>query len=140
MAEMRTFSPTVVAVLASAAACDRVAGLAGACRVAPDEVAIVGDVSVSAVLRTVRAADPDALVVDVSDGWIAHTLEGGGARDAFARLSELELPPSGFVQGEVASIGARVVVDGDRIEILVPAPVSDHTRERISRDCAGLLG
>lgn len=136
MPDVRTHEPIVIAVLASGDACARVAGLPGACRIAPEEVAIVGDVSIPAVLRTVRTADPDALVVDVSDAWVAHVLEGEGSRAAFACLSELELPPSGFVQGDVAGVGARVLVDGHRIQMLVPAPVAHHVRERITR-CLG---
>lgn len=139
MAELRTWSPSVTSVLAAADACERVAGLPGACRVAPGEVAIVGDVSVAALLQAARRLDPDAVVVDVSDGWTAHTLFGAGSRDAFARLSELELPAAGFVQGEVARIGVRVVAEADRIDLLVPADLAAHLRDRIETDCAELL-
>lgn len=140
MPDVHTYVPIVVAVLASVDACERVVGLPGAYRIAPEEVAIVGDVSISAVLRTVRTVDADAVVVDVSEAWVAHVLAGEGSRDAFARLSELELPPSGFVQGDVAGIGARVLVDGHRVEVLVPAPVADHVHERITRCLAEAVG
>ena len=139
VAELRTSSPPVTSVLASTDACERVAGLSGACRVGPGEVAIVGDVSGAALLQAVRRLDPDAVVLDVSDGWVAQTLEGPGARDALSRLSELELPVSGFVQGEVARIGVRILVDGDRVDLLVPSKQADHLRERIETDCAELL-
>jgi sarcosine oxidase gamma subunit len=129
----------VTSVLASTDACERVAGLSGACRVGPTEVAIVGDVSTAAVLQAVRRLDPDAVVLDVSDGWVGHTLEGPGARDALSRMTELELPVSGFVQGEVAQIGVRMLVDGDRIDLLVPSMHADHLRDRIRADCAELL-
>jgi sarcosine oxidase gamma subunit len=139
VAELRTSSLPVTSVLASTEACERVAGLRGGCRLGPTEVAIVGDVSSAALLQAVRRVDPDAVVLDVSDGWVAHTLEGPGAREALSRVSELELPVSGFVQGEVARIGVRMLVDGDRIDLLVPSMHAKHLRERIETDCAELL-
>ena len=139
MAELRTSSPPVTSVLASTDACERVAGLPGACRIGPTEVAIVGDVSTAAVLQAVRRLDPDAVVLDVSDGWVAHTLEGPGAWEALSRVTELELPASGFVQGQVARIGVRMLVDGDRIDLLAPSMHADHLRDRIRADCAELL-
>lgn len=139
MAELRTWSPVVTSVLAAPDACERVAGLPGACRVAPDEVAVVGDVSVAALLSAVRRLDPDAVVLDVSDGWAAHTLEGSEAREAFSRLSELDLPEAGFVQGGVARIGVRVLVGTDRVDLLVPSALAAYLRGRIEADCAELL-
>jgi len=129
----------VVAVLADEAGCDRVTDLPGACRVSPTEVMILGDASVEVLERAVRGDDPDAVVLDVSDGWVLVPLEGPGARDAFTRLSELELPASGFVLGEVARIGARVLVRRGGIDLLVPAMLESHLRERIRRDCRGLV-
>lgn len=134
MAELR-----IVAVLASQQGCDRVADLPGAFRVAPTEVMVVGQASVEVLERAVRAEDPDALVLEVSDGWALVPLEGPGAREAFTRLSELALPEEGFVQGEVARIGARVLVHEGRIDLLVPAMLEAHVRERVAADCAGLL-
>lgn len=139
MAELSTTRPNVTAVLASAAGCERVSPLWGACAVSPVEVAIVGDASITALRRAVEHVDPDAVVRDVSDGWLMHTLEGPGARDAFARLSELELPASGFVQGAVARIGVRVLVQGDRVDLLVPSMLAAHLRERIEDECRDLL-
>ncbi len=139
MAELSTSQPVVTAVLASSEACARVSALSGACPVSPVEVAIVGDASITALRQAVQRLDPDAVVRDVSDGWVAHTLEGPGAREAFARLSELELPASGFVQGAVARIGVRVLVEGDRVELLVPSMLAAHLRERIEDECRELL-
>lgn len=139
MAELRTWTPPVTAVLASPDACDRVSGLPGACRVSPGEMALVGDVSEAAVRAAVLLLDPDALVLDVSGGWLALTLDGPGSREALARLSELGLPGAGSLAGEVAGVGVRLLVDGDRIDLLVPSMVADHVRERIERDCAELL-
>lgn len=139
MAEVRSYAPSVIAVLAAAEACDHVAGLPGAGRVAPAEVVVVGEVSRTAIERAVRLVDPDAVVADVSDGWAGIALDGDWAREVFARLSELVLPLEGFTQGEVARIGARIFVEGDRIDLLVPATLADHVRSRIETDAEDLL-
>lgn len=129
----------VVAVLASEPACDRVSDLPGACRVSPAEVMLLGDVSIEVLERAVRAEDPDAVLLDVSDGWALVPLEGPNAREAFARLSELALPAEGFVQGAVAGVGARVLILRDAIDLLVPAMFEAHVRTRVEADCRGLL-
>ena len=139
MADLSTTRPVVTTVLGSAQACERVKELPGACPVSPGEVAIVGDASLTALRQAVERVDPDAVVRDVSDGWVMHTLEGPGARDAFARLSELELPATGFVQGAVARVGVRVLVDGERVDLLVPSMLAEHVRERIEDECRELL-
>jgi sarcosine oxidase gamma subunit len=139
VAELSTTLPSITVVLASAEACERVSALPGACPVSPVEVAIMGDASITALRQAVERVDPDALVRDVSDGWVLHTLEGPGARYAFARLSELELPTFGFVQGAVARIAVRVLVEGDRIHLLVPSMFAAHLRERIEDECRELL-
>jgi sarcosine oxidase gamma subunit len=139
VAELSTSRPAVTVVLGSADACERVSALPGACPVSPVEVAIVGDASITALRQAVRLVDPDAIVRDVSDGWVLHTIEGPGARDAFARLSELELPASGFVQGAVARIGVRVLIEGDRVDLLVPSMLATHLRERIQDECRELF-
>jgi hypothetical protein len=137
VAELRAVVPTVVAVLASEGACDGVAAPAGAtsCRVAPREVLLVGDLSST----DVRVDEPRAIVEDVTDGWAVLEIAGDDAVDAFARLSELELPSEGFVQGEVARIGAKLVVEPGRITILVPAMFGAFLEERIRSDCAEVL-
>ena len=139
MAELSTTLPTITVVLASAEACQRVSALPGACPVSPVEVAIMGDASITALRQAVERVDSDAVVRDVSDGWVLYRLEGPGSRDAFARLSELALPAFGFVQGAVARIGVRVMVDGDRIDLLVPSMLAAHLRERIEDECRELL-
>ncbi|HEY7659976.1 MAG TPA: hypothetical protein VIC58_05195 [Actinomycetota bacterium] len=140
MLEVATMPVRALAVLASEEACERVAGLGGACRIGPSEVMVLGDVSPGAVERAVGLSDPDGLVQDVSDGWTLHRLSGPAAREAFARLSELELPASGFVQGEVSSVGARIVAEGDRVDLIVPSMLAEHVRARIDDECRELLG
>ena len=140
MDELRDSSPRIVEVLASSDACDRLRGLPGACRVSPDELMIVGEASIAALTRAVRLADPDAVVLDVSDGWVRITLDGSESREAFARLSELDLPETGFVQGELARVGVRVVAEGGRIDLLVPSMLGDHVRTRLISDGEEPLG
>lgn len=137
MAELRAVSPTVVAVLASAATCDGVDAPSGAtlCRVAPHEVLLIGDLSADGI----HLDEPGAIVEDVTDGWAAFELVGDDAAEAFARLSELELPDDGFVQGEVARIGAKLIVTPGRLTILVPAMLGAFLEERILIDCAEVL-
>ncbi len=147
MVDVGPSDPTVVIVLATADVCDVVAMQATgvtACRVAPDELLLVGggdlasgDVVASAT-KTASAADPHALVSDVTDGWSAWTIEGSDCRAAFARLSELRLPDRGFVQGEVARLPAKVLVEEQRLTLLVPAMWGEFLRERIVADCAAL--
>ncbi len=139
MVELSTTLPSITVVLASAEACERVSALPGACPVSPVEVAIMGDASITALRQAVGRVDPDAVVRDVSDGWVLHSLDGPGARDALARLSELELPTSGFVQGAVGRIGVRVLVEGDRVDLLVPSMFAAHLRDRIQDESRELL-
>jgi hypothetical protein len=137
--ELHIVSPTVVAALASAGAIDsmRVPGGATTCRVAPREALVIGrsDLSTEEVVVVERGA----IVEDVTDGWAGFELVGNDVHEAFARLSELELPNEGFVQGDVARIGAKVVVTRDRITILVPAMLGAFVEERIRTDCAEVL-
>jgi sarcosine oxidase gamma subunit len=136
--ELREGAVRVTGVFASPEACERVAAEPDAHRIAPEEAMLLGDVPED-LEAAVRELDPDALVLDVSDGWTLLELVGPDAREAFARISELELPGSGFVQGEVARVGVRVLVDGDRLRLLVPAMWTEHVRERILADAAELL-
>ena len=109
---------------------------AHACRVAPDEVMLVGEAGaaeelVRLVAENVTASDADAAVLDTTDGWSIWSLVGDGARDAFAKLSELELCPEGFAQGDVAHVPTRVIAEAERLHLLVPAMWGAYMRERI---------
>ena len=98
---------------------------------------MIGDADLSPA--DIVVGDAGAIVENVTDGWAAFELTGDDAVEAFARLSELELPETGFVQGDVARIGAKIVVASDRIRILVPAMLGAFVDERIRTDCAELL-
>lgn len=135
----------VVHALASADALDRlvVPGRARACRVAEDELLLLcARDDVAEIVREVRdrlgAGDADALVLDVTDGWAAVTLSGRDPRGTFAYLSALELPVEGFVQGEVVRVPAKVVVDADRILVLVPSMFGAHLHDRLRHRLAHL--
>jgi hypothetical protein len=109
--------------------------LDGAYRIAGDEAMVVGEPD---TIATISLEDPHVVVLDVTDGWEALTLSGDHVREAFARLSALRLPDEGFVQGDVARVPARVIVERDRLRILVPAMWAEHLRSRILQRCEDL--
>jgi hypothetical protein len=135
-------SAAVVSVYATSHALDALAP-AGAyrCRFAPDEMLLVREPEAAdALVRdagAARAGDEDAVVLDATDGWAVWTLEGDGARDAFQRLSSLPAI-EGFAQGEVASLPAKVVVEGGRIHLFVASMVSEHLRSQIIARCGAV--
>ena len=107
-----------------------------ACRVAPDELLLIGPPGsaarvAAAASKALHGGDDDALVLDVTDGWTVWTLGGADAHDAFERLSMLELPEAGIVQGDVARLPVKVVVDGGRLHLAVPSSWAAYLRERI---------
>jgi hypothetical protein len=113
-----------------------VPGRATVCRLADDELLLVCDPAVAhEVAREVETRltvlDPDALVLDASDGWAGLLLVGGDAERVFALLSRLPLPEHGFVQGEVCHVPAKVLVEDGGIRILVAAALGDHLRSRV---------
>lgn len=115
-------------------ACDLAMRAPGAGRVASDEVIVRGPVAED-IRRAVRTVDPDALIREATEGWAEIVIDGGDARDVFARLSELRLPDGpGYVQGDVARVAARVFVEGDVIRVLVPAYWESHLRRRIEAE------
>jgi sarcosine oxidase gamma subunit len=139
--ELRSVRVSVIEILASASACDGLAeaGIGGAnlARVAPDELLVIGDEGGPALAADVFAKavdDPHALVLDVTDGWSTWAIEGAGVAEVIARLSELRLPERGFVQGAVANMPAKVLVDLNRITVLVPSMLGAAFRERVVHD------
>jgi hypothetical protein len=144
--------PDLVALRAAVVACvgdepciDAVLVVAGPAgfRIAEDEAMLVGSPDDAERLRSIAAAaavpvDPDAIVVDATDAWSVRRIEGEGARDAFARLSQVRLPDRGLVLGAVAAVPARVVVDDGTVALFVPATMGEHVRRRILSDCAAL--
>lgn len=137
MPELARTRADVVVCLADAQALDALQRPRGALpiRVAPDELLLVahpgGARALERAAGAVRDVDGDALVMDVSDGWAVWSFSGPGSREAFARLSMLDLPNAGVVQGDVARLPAKVVPDGERLHLLVPSSWSEYLRERI---------
>ena len=118
-------------VHASEEACDLAMRAPGSGRVASDEVIIRGPIAED-IRRAVRTLDPDASIREATEGWSEAVLEGGDARDVFARLSELRLPDGpGYVQGDAARVAARVFLWEDGIRILVPAYWEAHLLRRV---------
>ena len=138
---MPELSRTAVAVVACLAAPEALDALptpegATACRTAPDELLLLtGPDAAEAILAAasdrLRALDEDALALEVTDGWTALSLEGPHAREAFARLSALELPEAGFLQGDVARVPAKVLAGPERLLLVVPSSWAEHVRGRI---------
>jgi hypothetical protein len=122
--------PELWSVHANEEACDLAMRAPGAGRVAPDEVMVRGPIAED--LRTaIHTVDPDSLIREATEGWAEVTVDGADARDVFARISELRLPDgAGYVQGEVARVGARVFIHGDGIRVLVPASWGSHVQRR----------
>jgi len=141
--ELAPTEASVVLCVAEPPAVDVVTELGDVLRVAPDEALLLASPGsagelVAAATRLAAELDEDAVVLEATDGWAIWTLRGDRAREAFAHLSALELPGSGFTQGEVAGVAAKVLVDGERIHLLVPSMWEAHLRERIVADCAHL--
>jgi hypothetical protein len=114
-----------------------VPGRATGYRIADDELLLVcqpevADEVVRDVETRLTVLDPDAIVVETTDSWAASVLEGDEASSVFALLSRLHLPDRGFVQGEVAHVPAKVLVEDGGIRILVPAALEAHLRSRIA--------
>jgi len=109
-------------------------------RVAPDEtMAVVAPAFTDDVRREledrIAALDADALVLDVSDGWLGLALTGPDADHALSYLSALEPPVAdGYVQGDVARVAAKVMREPDGLLLLVPAYWSEHVRARAIED------
>jgi hypothetical protein len=124
----------VWSVLAADEACDLAMRAPGAGRVAADEVMMIGPIA-DDIRRAVAKVDPDALIRDASEGWAEIPVDGDDACHVVARLSELDLPSTGFVQGDVARVGVRVFVwRADSISLFVPAYWEAFLRRRVDEE------
>jgi hypothetical protein len=111
------------------------------CRVAADELLLVYLGGSPNVAGAQAALEPGGgLVLDHTDAFAVWTLAGDDAGEAFARLSAIELPSErpAFVQGAVAGVAAKVVVEVGRIHVLVSSALVHHLRERVRAACADL--
>lgn len=113
--------------------------------IASDERWIVGPARMSDQLLAwandqVKTIGPTAYAVDVTDAWTAWTVAGAAADEVWARLSENPVPPGrpAFVQGAVAMVPAKAIVQEGAIHFFVPAPVGHYLPQRILEACADL--
>jgi len=137
----------VVACFASPQALDTLPVQPGThrCRVAPDELLLVAATPELAGVTERRAtehfaaAEPDALVIDQSDGWCAFTLRGDEADNVFAQLSTVPLPARrpAFLQGAVAGGSAKIMACDGYIELFVPSTLRHHVASRLQDVCRG---
>ena len=114
-------------------------------RVAPDELWLLAPAtSRNDLAKRAKAylagADPDGTALDHTDGWVAWTLGGPKVLTAFSRLSAIDLPRErpAFVQGAVAEIPAKALLQSDHLHLLVPAQFAHHMARRITQACADL--
>lgn len=136
MLELMGTPVAVVAIFASVEALDRLKPAAAYwCRVAFDEAMLIGPSDSAAAMlhdtSIVTADDPDAVVLDTTDGWAVFTLSGDEVGEAFSRLSEVQLPEEGYVQGAVAHIPARVIVAPGELQLFVPAMWGEYLVSRM---------
>jgi hypothetical protein len=118
-------------VHATEEACDLAMRAPGAGRAATDEVMVRGPIAED-LRAAIRTVDPDALIRESTEGWAEIVLEGGDARDVFARLSELRLPDGqGYVQGDVARVAARVFVEDATLHLFAPAPWGAYLQRQV---------
>ena len=131
--ELSTPPLGVIACLAEPDALERLETPVGALalRVAPDERnlwcrAHERERVLAAVREAALAADPTALVADVSAGWSARLLAGAGARAAFATQVAFDPGQEGtrFLQGAVHGVSARSLVGEDFALVLLVAPAA----------------
>ena len=145
MLEIGRFHAAIVECHAAAAALDalKVPPGAHACRVAPDELLLIAAPGrLDELLQRARAhlavVEPGALVLDQSDGWTIFSLAGDGGMTA---LSQLALFPirqrrPAFVQGAVAGVSAKLLLESGVIHLLVPCAAGDHVAGRLRDVCA----
>ena len=110
-------------------------------RVAPDELILLGEPGTGAELaatleRAVASHGPAALVVDHTDGWSLHSLEGSELDEVWARISHVPLPVAGadpvFLAGRICDVAGKAFVRPGRLDILTGAEAREHVEHRIS--------
>jgi hypothetical protein len=84
--------------------------------------------------------DPDSTVVDQTDGWSAWSITGPDRTAVLKRLSAIPVPAErpAFLQGAVAEVPAKALLQPDRLLLLAPAPLAHHLSSRMLAACADL--
>ena len=112
-------------------------------RLAPDELLFVTDSlnKAAALVAAERAlaADPGALVFDVSDGYTIWSVLGDW-EEVFLRLCAVPVSePSALIQALFAHAPAKLVIrPPDELLVVVSSVLSHHVRERILDSCRDL--
>jgi hypothetical protein len=111
-------------------------------RIAPDELILVGEPGTGPELadalgRAVGEHGPAALVVDHTDGWSLHSLEGADLDEVWARVSHVPLPAVSderptFVVGRICDVAGKAFVRSGRVDILTGAEAREHVEHRLA--------
>jgi hypothetical protein len=114
-------------------------------RIAPDELWLVGPRDSAGDLAQratsyLAAADPEGLVLEHGEAWAVWTVSGSASRGAFARLADFPLPagPAAFAQGAIAHLPGKILVEGDRLHLIVPIQLAHHVVARVIEACDDL--
>jgi hypothetical protein len=146
--ELLSTDASVVSCFAAPEALDSLAAPAEGvvrCRVAPDEIMLIGEPGaagqiVDAVDAGIAEDDPDAVVLDATDGWAVWTLAGSDAGDALRRLSGVDPVERTYTAADVARVPARIVSVPGRLHLLVGAMWQDYLRRRLMEACEAVDG
>jgi hypothetical protein len=113
--------------------------------IAPDERWLVGPAGVCDQIMAwareqTQAIGPTVYAVDVTDAWSVWSVAGARVDEVWTRLSENPVPTGrpAFVQGAVAMVPAKAIVQERAIHFFVPAPVGHCLPQRILEACADL--
>ena len=141
MPELARADVSVVRCLARPEVLDALPAPAGAfaCRVAPDELILIGAHAASdEILAACSHHLEEGLALDHTDAFAAWAISGHQAGEVFARLSAMRLPDErpAFVQGAVAGVPAKVLAEADRIVVLVSSVLGHHLGERLEEATA----
>lgn len=148
MLDIRASRAAIVLCLGDAQVLDTLVPGTGAAsfRIAADEQWLIGPAHMAiemlaSATAQCRAARSSALAVEMTDGWAVCTIPGPSVDEVWARLSENRLPPArpAFIQGAVASVPAKAIVQDGCIHVFTPAPMGHHLPQRILEACADLM-
>jgi hypothetical protein len=114
-------------------------------RIAADELWLVAPRASASELAQratsyLTGADPDGFVLEHGEAWAVWTISGSGLPQAFARLADFPLPAGrvAFAQGAVAQLPAKILVQGDRLHVIVPVQLAHHVPDRFREACEDL--
>jgi hypothetical protein len=144
---MRPARAVIILCLGDARAWSAVRPRVGAvCQIAPDERWVVGPQRSGAELlawarERAQSIGAAAFAIDVTDAWAVWSVSGVGIDELWARLSENPVPPGrpAFIQGAVAMMPAKAIVQDGCIHFFVPSPLGHHLPQRIL-EASGDLG